>query len=130
MTLCSMTTEMGAKAGLIAPDAQTSAYAPVPDWLAVDDNANYCDRIVVDLGEIQPWVACPPSVDSIASAGSLNDVQQMDTIIASHDIVAADAYAATLFGLTGADISYVKAAADMGLGTIDLDAVKVEEVSV
>ncbi len=62
--------------------------------------------------------------------GSLNDVQQMDTIIASHDIVAADAYAATLFGLTGADIGYVKAAADMGLGTIDLDAVKVEEVSV
>ena len=62
--------------------------------------------------------------------GSLNDVQQMDTIIASHDIVAADAYAATLFGLTGADIGYVKAAADMGLGTIDLDTVKVEEVSV
>lgn len=62
--------------------------------------------------------------------GSLNDVQQMDTIIASHDIVAADAYAATVFGLTGADIGYVKAAADMGLGTIDLDAVKVEEVSV
>ena len=72
MTLCSMTTEMGAKAGLIAPDAQTSAYGPVPDWLAADDNADYCDRIVVDLGEIQPWVACPPRVDSIAPAGSLN----------------------------------------------------------
>jgi len=74
MTLCSMTTEMGAKAGLIAPDAQTSAYGPVPDWLAADDNADYCDRIVVDLGEIQPWVACPPRVDSIAPAGSLNEV--------------------------------------------------------
>jgi uncharacterized protein (DUF362 family) len=62
------------------------------------------------------------------TGGSLNDVQQTDTVIASHDVVAADAYAATLFGLTGADISYVKAAAEMGLGTMDLDGIRVEEV--
>jgi uncharacterized protein (DUF362 family) len=64
------------------------------------------------------------------TGGSLNDVQQMDTVIASHDIVAADAWAATLFDLTGEDISYVKAAAEMGLGTMDLTSVKVEEISV
>jgi uncharacterized protein (DUF362 family) len=64
------------------------------------------------------------------TGGSLNDVQQTDTIIASHDIVAADAYAATLFDLTGADVAYVKAAAEMGLGTMDLDSVKVEEIHV
>ena len=64
------------------------------------------------------------------TGGSLNDVQQTDTVIASHDIVAADAWAATLFGLSGADISYVKAAAEMGLGTMDLESVKVEEISV
>lgn len=64
------------------------------------------------------------------TGGSLNDVQQANTIIASHDIVAADAYAATLFGLTGADIAYVKAAAEMGLGTMDLDSIKVEKVDV
>ena len=52
------------------------------------------------------------------------------TVIASHDIVAADAYAATLFDLTGADIAYVKAAAEMGLGTMDLNSIKVEEISV
>jgi uncharacterized protein (DUF362 family) len=62
------------------------------------------------------------------TGGSLNYVQQADTVIASHDFVAADAYAATLFDLTGADIAYVKAAADMGLGTLDLDGIKVEEV--
>jgi uncharacterized protein (DUF362 family) len=50
-------------------------------------------------------------------------------VIASHDIVAADAYAATLFGLTGSDIAYVKAAADMGLGTLDLSALKIEEIA-
>jgi uncharacterized protein (DUF362 family) len=64
------------------------------------------------------------------TGGSLNDVQQTDTVIASHDIVAADAWAATLFGLTGADISYVQAAADMGLGTMDLETVKVEEITI
>jgi uncharacterized protein (DUF362 family) len=64
------------------------------------------------------------------TGGSLNDVQQLDTIIASHDIVAADAYGATLFGKTGADIAYVKAGAEMGLGTMDLSSIKIEEVSV
>jgi len=64
------------------------------------------------------------------TGGSLNDVQQTDTVIASHDIVAADAYATTLFGLTGASIAYVKAAAEMGLGTMELDGVKVEEINV
>jgi uncharacterized protein (DUF362 family) len=61
------------------------------------------------------------------TGGSLNDVQQTDTIIASHDLVAADAYAATLFGLTGADVAYVKAAAEMGLGKMELEGIKIEE---
>jgi uncharacterized protein (DUF362 family) len=54
------------------------------------------------------------------TGGSLNYVQQADTVIASHDLVAADAYAATLFDLTGADVAYIQAAADMELGTLDL----------
>jgi uncharacterized protein (DUF362 family) len=64
------------------------------------------------------------------TGGSLNDVKQANTIIASHDIIAADAYGATLFGLTGADIPYIKNGAEMGLGTLDLATVKVEEVNV
>jgi uncharacterized protein (DUF362 family) len=64
------------------------------------------------------------------TGGSLNDVKQAGTIIASHDIIAADAYAATLFGLTGADVPYIKKGAGMGLGTLDLSTVKVEEVNV
>jgi uncharacterized protein (DUF362 family) len=64
------------------------------------------------------------------TGGSLNDVKQANTIIASHDLVAADAYGATLFGMTGADVPYIKKCADMGLGTLDLSTVKVEEVNV
>ena len=67
-------------------------------------------------------------VDHGPTGGSLNDVRQTDTVIASHDFVAADAYAATLFDITGADVPYIKAAADMGLGTLDLSG-KVEEIN-
>jgi len=50
-------------------------------------------------------------------------------VIVSPDIVAADSYAATLFDLTGADIPYVQAAYDMGLGEMDLDKVEVRRAS-
>jgi uncharacterized protein (DUF362 family) len=63
------------------------------------------------------------------TGGDLNDVERLDTVLASADIVAADAYAATLFDLTGADIPYVQAAYDMGLGEMDLERVKVRTVT-
>jgi uncharacterized protein (DUF362 family) len=63
------------------------------------------------------------------TGGSLNDVELAEAIVASHDFVAADAWAATLFNLTGADVPYIKAAAEMGLGTVDLDSVEVKELN-
>jgi uncharacterized protein (DUF362 family) len=63
------------------------------------------------------------------TGGNLDDVRLTEAVIASHDMVAADAYAATLFDLVGKDVPYVKAAADMGLGTTDLDAIEIEEVT-
>ena len=64
------------------------------------------------------------------TGGNLDDVKLVNTIIASHDTVAADAYAATLFDLTGADIPAIRAGAQMGLGAIDLSSIKIEEISV
>ncbi len=61
---------------------------------------------------------------------SLDDVKLAQTVIASHDIVAADAYGASLFGLKGEDIAYIQKAAEMQLGTLDLSSVKVEEIHV
>ena len=69
-------------------------------------------------------------MDHGPTGGSLNDVKQANTIIASHDIIAADSYGATLFGLTGTEVPYIKKGADMGLGTLNLSTVKVEEVNV
>jgi uncharacterized protein (DUF362 family) len=63
------------------------------------------------------------------TGGNLNDVRLTNTVIASHDMVAADAYAATLFDLKGEDIAYVASAAEMGLGTMDLSGLEIAELS-
>ncbi len=64
------------------------------------------------------------------TGGSLDDVKQMDTIIASTDIVAADSYAATLFDLQPDDLAYVRAGTAMGLGRSDLKDLRIEEIDV
>ena len=69
-------------------------------------------------------------MDHGPTGGNLNDVRQMDTIIASHDIVAADSYGATLFGKTALDVPIVHAGARRGLGTMDLSSVNIEEIAV
>jgi methanogen homoaconitase large subunit len=75
MTLCSMTTEMGAKASLVVPDQQTRSYAPFPGWLDVQDGATYHSRIPVDLAEVEPLVARPPRVDDVVPAKELGHVR-------------------------------------------------------
>ena len=64
------------------------------------------------------------------TGGDLNDVRKADTVIVSPDIVAADSYAATLFGLQPMDLDYVRAATQMGLGRSDLGNLRIEEISV
>jgi methanogen homoaconitase large subunit len=75
MTLCSMTTELGAKAGIVPPDDLTRSHAPVPDWLSVQQGATYLDRMTVNLNEIEPLVACPPRVDDVTAARNLGDIK-------------------------------------------------------
>ena len=90
---------------------------------------------VADLASaIRPTLTVVDAVRTLMAngptGGNLNDVKQSDTVIACHDGVAADAWAATLFDLQGADIPYVKAAAQMGLGTLELANLKIEEINV
>ncbi len=48
-----------------------------------------------------------------------------NTVIASRDVVAADSYACTLFGRSGAEIGYIAAGNRAGLGEIDLNKVRI-----
>ncbi len=60
--------------------------------------------------------------------GDLKDVKILNKVIASTDIVAADAYATTLFGLKPEDIAVTVAANKRGLGEINLKKVKIVKV--
>ena len=62
------------------------------------------------------------------TGGNLDDVKVLDTLIASADTVAADAYATTLFGEKPDAIGSTVAAAELGLGEMDLDKVRIVNV--
>ena len=51
--------------------------------------------------------------------------QEMNTVIVSADIVAADAYAAKLMGEQPTDVPHITMAAEMGLGSADLTSLQV-----
>ena len=103
----------------------------------VDDAPNYhtshLSERVVDLNTlVRPHLVVMDAIRILMNngptGGNLNDVRQMDTIIASHDIVAADSYGATLFGKTGDDLPIVRGGAERGLGTMDLTSIKIEKI--
>jgi uncharacterized protein (DUF362 family) len=58
------------------------------------------------------------------TGGSLDDLKTTNTMIASTDQVAADAFAATLLGKTAADLPFIGRAAAAGLGTLDFESLK------
>jgi uncharacterized protein (DUF362 family) len=97
-------------------------------------HSNLGQRIADVASLVRPGLTVVDAVRTLMTrgptGGNLDDVRLTNTVIASHDLVAADAYAATLFDLSGKEIAYVKAAASMGLGTLDLGSVKIEEVTV
>ncbi len=62
------------------------------------------------------------------SGGSLNDVKVKNTVIACKDWVAADTYATRLFGKKPGAVPYIKAAANMDLGTMNLSSVTIRNV--
>jgi len=97
-------------------------------------HANLGQRLADLTSRVRPHLTVVDAVrilmDHGPTGGSLDDVKQLDTVIASSDIVAADSYAATLFGLRPDDLDYVKAGASMGLGRSDLANLKTEEISV
>jgi 3-isopropylmalate/(R)-2-methylmalate dehydratase large subunit len=95
MTVCNMSIEWGARAGLIAPDETTFAYlegrefapsgadweAAVEDWrsLASDPDAEYDRHVVVDLAQLVPqvtWGTNPGMV--VPVTGSVPDPASFD----------------------------------------------------
>jgi len=93
------------------------------------------DESLVDISmKIKPTLTILDAVRILTAngpqGGSLDDVKRLDTVIAGVDQVAVDAYGATLFGMTGSDLGYVRIAAERGFGKMDLNKIKVRKVTV
>lgn len=63
ITLAGMTTEMGAKAGIVAGTPEA------PEWLRPAPDASYIREVTVDLATLEPQVAIPPRVDQVSDVG-------------------------------------------------------------
>lgn len=62
--------------------------------------------------------------------GNLADVKKTDTVIAGVDQVAVDSYGATLFGMKGSDLGYVRIAHQMGKGNMDISKMNIKKLKV
>jgi uncharacterized protein (DUF362 family) len=61
--------------------------------------------------------------------GSLDYVKRLDTVVASTDIVAVDAYSTTLFDLAPDALETVRTGVKNGLGSADLAKLRIAEVT-
>lgn len=97
-------------------------------------HSNIGQRLADLAGRIRPALTVVDAVRVLMAngptGGDLNDVKQLDTVIASADIVAADSYAATLMGRQPDELDYIRAGVAAGLGRSDLNNLKIEEIPV
>ena len=82
-----------------------------------------CSSALVVLDAVRILTANGPQ------GGSLSDVKRVNTLVAGTDQVAADAFAATLFGMKGSDIGYIRIVHEAGLGTMDLARVRIKRIN-
>jgi uncharacterized protein (DUF362 family) len=91
--------------------------------LALADLATVIKPHLVVLDAIRILVANGPQ------GGSPKDVRNTNTIVAGTDQVAVDSYGATLFGLKGSDLGYLREAQSRGLGQLDYRRLSMKTVS-
>ena len=73
--LAGMSTEIGAKTGIVPPSGEVLSRYAVPEWLSVQPGARYSRTVEIDLSTLYSLVAIPPEVDHIAPARELVHVK-------------------------------------------------------
>jgi uncharacterized protein (DUF362 family) len=106
----------------------------VPDGDRGSMHSQGIHQCVADLATlIRPRLTVVDAVriltDGGPQGGNLDAVKKLDTIIVSPDIVAADSFATTLFGLTPEDIGYITKATALGVGRSDLQNLNIQELT-
>ena len=88
MTLCNMVVEMGAKNGIVSPDAKTAEYftsrgvSPV-NFIKGDDDADYEKIVEYDASSLEPMIALPPSVDNVKPVSEIGMIEIDQALLGS-----------------------------------------------
>jgi len=89
MTLCNMAVEAGAKTGIVNPDEATLDYVDSRRTdkplrvLTSDPEAAYERTLEIDVGELEPHVACPHSVDNVKPIKEVEGIEINQAFIGS-----------------------------------------------
>ncbi|MDI6718476.1 MAG: 3-isopropylmalate dehydratase large subunit [Methanomicrobiales archaeon] len=88
MTCCNMAIEMGAKAGIVPPDAVTWAYirsrrGMTPFALSSDEDALYAGWREYDVTDLEPQIAVPHNVDHVVSVQEVSGIPVDQVFIGS-----------------------------------------------
>ncbi|MBS7605310.1 MAG: homoaconitase large subunit [Candidatus Bathyarchaeia archaeon] len=80
LTLCNMAVEMGAKTGIIEPDEKTKEYLAsigIRDYTYIrsDEDAEYAEKIRLDVSELEPMIACPHAVDNVKQVKDVEGIE-------------------------------------------------------
>jgi methanogen homoaconitase large subunit len=71
MTLSTLSIEVGGKAGLVPPTGDAAADLVIPEWLGVQEGADYKQIVDIDLDTLEPQISVPHFVDNVVD---LNEV--------------------------------------------------------
>ncbi|MEM2914867.1 MAG: 3-isopropylmalate dehydratase large subunit [Candidatus Bathyarchaeia archaeon] len=88
MTMCNMAIEMGAKNGIIEPDSKTLNYVKQRTKIPFtpifsDKDAEYEDKLNLDVSGLEPQVACPYHVSNVKPVSEIEDVEIDQAVLGS-----------------------------------------------
>ena len=99
------------------------------DWHAKGLNACIADFCLYKKPTLNIVDAYAVTMKNGPHRARKEDLDYKKTLLVSPDIVAIDAVATKVFGTDPANISYIKQGHDLGIGNMNLDALKIERIA-
>ncbi len=81
LTLCNMAVEIGAKTGIVEPDNKTMSYieairGKINFQVVKNDKDAYFEEVYeFDISNLEPQIACPPTVDNVKSVSEIEGLE-------------------------------------------------------
>ena len=103
------------------------------NWQTDINAIDHLEQCIADLNTIiQPDICIVDATEFITTNGPFGpgEIIKPQKVVAGIDRVAVDSYCCTLWGLEGRNILQITKASDHGLGEMDLNKVKIKEISV